>query len=232
MREKRKFNQRRRQCKHSYKEVTSQWGGSHRWGLQAERLTPLGFPGGSAGKESACSVGDLGAIPGLGRSPGEREGYPLQCSGLENSIYSIDCIVYWVEKSQTRLSDFHLTSGRGGSGSGHKGLTRILQEGMCSSCCEDLAATSIHTTLVKGKNCICSLEERWRTWDRCWGSAPEGSKKSINKQKTPTLSHWRLSQSPYPWTRSETRLTVLLIAQRDFQSQASWSSCRGAQLLK
>ena len=44
----------------------------------------LGFPGGSAGKESACNVGDLGSIPGLGRSPGEGNGYPLRYSGLEN----------------------------------------------------------------------------------------------------------------------------------------------------
>ena len=43
-----------------------------------------GFPGGSAGKESACNVGDLGSIPGLGRSPGEGKNYPLQYSGLEN----------------------------------------------------------------------------------------------------------------------------------------------------
>ena len=45
-----------------------------------------GFPGGSAGKESACKAGDLGSIPGLGRSPGEGKGYPLQYSGLENSM--------------------------------------------------------------------------------------------------------------------------------------------------
>ena len=44
------------------------------------------FLGGSAGKESACDAGDLGSIPGLGRSPGERKGYPLQYSGLENSM--------------------------------------------------------------------------------------------------------------------------------------------------
>ena len=44
---------------------------------------------GSAGKESACNVGDLGLIPGLGRSPGEGKGYPLEYSGLENSM---DCI--------------------------------------------------------------------------------------------------------------------------------------------
>ena len=46
----------------------------------------LGFPCGSAGKESTCSVGDLGSIPGLGRSLGEGKGYPLQYSGLENSM--------------------------------------------------------------------------------------------------------------------------------------------------
>ena len=64
----------------------------------------VGFPGGSAGKESACSAGDLGSIHGLGRSPGEGKGYPLLGSGLENSM---DCIVRRVSKSQTRLSDFH-----------------------------------------------------------------------------------------------------------------------------
>ena len=64
----------------------------------------VGFPGGSAGKESACNVGDLGSIPGLGRSPGEGKGYPLQYSGLENPM---DCIVHGVAKSQTWLSDFH-----------------------------------------------------------------------------------------------------------------------------
>ena len=49
--------------------------------------TPVfsGFPGGSAGKESICSAGNLGLTPGLGRSPGEGKGYSLQYSGLENS---------------------------------------------------------------------------------------------------------------------------------------------------
>ena len=46
----------------------------------------MGFPDSSVGKESTCSVGDLGWIPGLGRSPGEGKGYPLQYSGLENSM--------------------------------------------------------------------------------------------------------------------------------------------------
>ena len=51
----------------------------------------LGFPCGSAGKESACDVGDLSSIPGLGRSPGEGKGYPLQYSGLENSMDYSPC---------------------------------------------------------------------------------------------------------------------------------------------
>ena len=51
-----------------------------------------------------CNAGDLGSIPGLGRSPGEGKGYPLKCSGLENST---DCIVYGVTKSRTQLSNFH-----------------------------------------------------------------------------------------------------------------------------
>ena len=64
----------------------------------------MGFTCGSAGKESSYNAGDLGLIPGLERSPGEGKGFPLQYSGLENSM---DCTVHWVAKSQTRLSDFH-----------------------------------------------------------------------------------------------------------------------------
>ena len=57
-----------------------------------------GFPGSSADKESSCNAGDLGLIPGLGRSPGEGKGYPLKYSGLENSM---DCIVHGIIKSWT-----------------------------------------------------------------------------------------------------------------------------------
>ena len=64
----------------------------------------MGFPGGSADKESACNAGDLSSVPGLGRSSGEGKGYLLQDSGLENSM---DCIVHGVAKSQTGLRDFH-----------------------------------------------------------------------------------------------------------------------------
>ena len=62
-----------------------------RWGTGRRVLNPSstvhwGFPGGSAGKESVSSAGDVGSIPGLGRSSGECNGYPLQYSGLEKSM--------------------------------------------------------------------------------------------------------------------------------------------------
>ena len=65
----------------------------------------MGFPGGSAGKESTCNAGDLGSIPGLIRSHGEGKGNPFQYSTLENSI---DYIVHGITKSQTQLSNFHV----------------------------------------------------------------------------------------------------------------------------
>ena len=64
----------------------------------------LGVPGGSAGKEPACNVGDLGLIPMLGRSLREGNCYPLQYSSLKNSM---DHTVHEVEKNWIRLSDFH-----------------------------------------------------------------------------------------------------------------------------
>ena len=67
----------------------------------------MGFPGGSDGKESTCKVGDMGSIPGLGKSPGERNGYPLQCSCLENPMDrgAWQATVHGVAKSQTQLSN-------------------------------------------------------------------------------------------------------------------------------
>ena len=64
----------------------------------------LGFSCGSAGKESTHNAGDLGSIPGLGRSSGEGKSYPLQYPGLEKPM---DDFVYGVTKSLTRQSDFH-----------------------------------------------------------------------------------------------------------------------------
>ena len=72
-----------------------------------------GFPGGSEGKASACNAGDPGLIPGMGRSPGEGNGNPLQYSCLENPM---DRGAWWatvhgvaIAKSRTRLSGFTLT---------------------------------------------------------------------------------------------------------------------------
>ena len=72
-----------------------------------QHIVKFCFPGGSAGKESTCNEGDLGSVPGLGRSPGEGNGYPLHYFDLENSM---DCIVHGVAKSFTHLSNFHFTS--------------------------------------------------------------------------------------------------------------------------
>ena len=62
-----------------------------------------GLPLWLASEEFTCNAGDLGSISELGRSSAEGKGYPLQYSGLENSM---DCIVFGVAKTQTRLSDF------------------------------------------------------------------------------------------------------------------------------
>ena len=71
----------------------------------------MGFPGGSDGKALVCNAGDPDSVPGSGRSPGERNGNPLQYSGLENPM---DGGAWWatvqgVTKSQTQLSDFTFT---------------------------------------------------------------------------------------------------------------------------
>ena len=68
---------------------------SHR---QGEQSIEGNFPGGSAGKESACNVGDLGLIPGLGRSPREGKGYPLQYLCLLCYVYSKYFIFFEIEK--------------------------------------------------------------------------------------------------------------------------------------
>jgi len=71
----------------------------------------LDFPCGSADKESICNAGDVGLIPSLGRSPGKGKDYPLQYSGLENSM---ECIVHGVAKSGTQLSNFQFHMLRSG----------------------------------------------------------------------------------------------------------------------
>ena len=75
----------------------------------------LGFPCGSAGKEPACNVGDLGLIPGLGRSPGERRGYPLQ--------YSWASLVAQMVKNQPAMQETWVQS---------LGWEKSLEEGMAT----------------------------------------------------------------------------------------------------
>ena len=72
--------------------------------IKGDPIQNSGFPDSLAGKESTWNGGDLCSIPGLGRSPGEAKGYPLQYSGLENSM---ECIVHGVKTSRTQLSNFH-----------------------------------------------------------------------------------------------------------------------------
>ena len=88
-----------------------------KWFLQLKMLItqlPRGFPGGSDGKESACNAGDLGLIPGWGRSPGEGNGNPLQYSCLENSVDRgvWQATVHGVVQSQTQWATDPFTFSR------------------------------------------------------------------------------------------------------------------------
>ena len=96
------------------------------WQAGSLPLAQPGLPCGSAGKEFACNAGDLGSMPGLGRFPGEGKGYPLQYSGLENSM---DYTVHGVARSRTRLSYFDsLTQRHLGSPCSDEVLTASDQE--------------------------------------------------------------------------------------------------------
>ena len=92
----------------------------------------LGFPGSSVGKESACNVEDLGLIPGSGRSPGEGNGYPHQCSGLENPHGQRSLMDYspWgcKESDMTeRLSLLHRTKFDGRLDITDEGLLKVIK---------------------------------------------------------------------------------------------------------
>ena len=112
-------------------------------------LATKGFPESSVGKESACNAGYPGSIPGSGRSPGERKGYPLQYSGLENST---DSIVHGVANSQTRLSDFHLRA------------ETVLWNTNCSKApCPQRFSTRMSKSMTWGSDFNASSP--WVTWE-------------------------------------------------------------------
>ena len=107
-----------------------------------------GFPGGSAGKESTCNVGDLGSMPRLGRSAGEENSYQLWGSGWENSM---DCIVHGVTKSQTWLSHSHFHF--------HESYMFLMESRMVSlfqklfnSLYPDLSEASLHMAVIALQN--------------------------------------------------------------------------------
>ena len=110
----------------------------------------MGFPDSLVGKESVCNAGDLGSIPGLGRSPGEGIGYPLQYSYLENSM---DCIVHGVTKNQTWSEDKASACNAGDLGS-IPGLGRSPREGngnpLQYSCLENLMDRGAWRATVHG----------------------------------------------------------------------------------
>ena len=99
--------------------------------LERDRLPSavfLGFPSGSAAKESACNVGDLGSIPGSGRSPGEENGYPLQYSCLENPHGQRSLVGYrpWARKESDMTERLSTDSSRPNSSKVLQGLDPYL----------------------------------------------------------------------------------------------------------
>ena len=127
--------------------------------LERDRLlTPVFLGCGSAGKESACNMGDLGLIPGLGRYPGEVKGYPLQYSGLENSM------AFTVAKSWTQLSDFHFhfhwhlghKSHRRKAANCHTQNANSAQTEICW-----LRSSAKVSVTVDRNHCVCVLFPLW-----------------------------------------------------------------------
>ena len=116
-----------------------------------------GYLSGSASKESSCNAGDLGSIPGLGRSPEEGKGYPIQYSGLENSM---DWLIHGVTKSRTRLRDFHFNFPCLDNDLGEKSFN-------FSPLCRVLAVSLSYMAFI-GLSCISSIHNRLRIFIMKW----------------------------------------------------------------
>ena len=121
-----------------------------------------GFPGGSNGKESACNAGDPGLIPGLGRSPGEGNSTPLQCSCLENSMDrgAWRATVHGVRKSWTQLSDEHFHFHNAYETSAKRGCTSFAWMHMVS------LFVSLVTWCQKTTQRSFQVKDIFQTWAR------------------------------------------------------------------
>ena len=152
----------------------------------------LGFPGVSATEESTCSAGDLGSSPGLRRSPGERKGYPLQYSGLENFM---DYTVHGVAKSWTRLSDLHFTC-----------FLRNLNAGK-----EETVRTG-HGTMQNWERCMSRLILQARILE--WAAMPSSRGSSRPRDGTHIsygLLHWLEGSLPLAAAASPGKPMFLLV---------------------
>ena len=194
----------------------------------------MGFPCGSAGKESACNEGNLGLIPGLGRSPGEGKGYPLQYSGLENSM---DFIVHGVAKSQTWLSDFHFTSLH------FCGKSTRSPNIACSLCCRCPLQVSLcpdnnpmtsfgclHLSMPMVKSTGKSIETNWLDVPMFFVSCNE----DIMSWPFPSLSYpITLSPPPreggYSSVNTQTHIHQMNIAVVDAAGQDQWEEVESSQ---
>ena len=144
-----------------------------RFGHLLEVLTQFNFSDGSDGKESACSAEDLHSIPGLGRSLGEVNGYPLQYSCLENSVDRGACwaTVHGVAKSRTWLRDFHSLT--------HTTQNRVL-----------FAALIYDSRRIQSK-----ISKEKGTWTKSGGNPTSNSKSllSVESHRTPFHQQWDLT---------------------------------------
>ena len=162
----------------------------------------LGFFCGSAGKESTCSVGDLGSIPWLRRSPGEGNSYPLQYSGMENSM---DCIIQrirhdWMTFTFTGLSAIRVVS------SAYLRLFIFLPAILIPACASSNPAFCMMYSAFKLNKQVDSIQP-WRTPFPIWNQ-------SVVPCPVLTIASW----PAYRFLRRQVRWSNILISLRIFHS--------------
>ena len=153
----------------------------------------MSFSCGSAGKESTGNVGDLGSIPGLGRSPEEGKGYALQYSGLESSM---DCTVHGVARSQTWLTDFHFHLQRKRWSFGGLRIERLVISCLNWNTWESKGAWRVITRGTAAQTRPCGQPGHQRA-EETWARLPEAetiariSSKIRRRNYQSSSSHWR-----------------------------------------